>query len=198
LICAAHDEAGAIAASVAKRITTDIDVRQFRLQCSETSRHRTFGDVGFDRSRKHLIAGFELAFKARQHVAHDAWNASEHIDVFHAKPRRPAWIVDEPSAFWHHRHAQSRCEHRFGRILAAAADEVGNALVLDKRHFKRLGDAHGGDVVVRGTDAAGREHIIVLGFDFANCWHDDGLIIGNHARFGDANAPAAKRVGNIA
>lgn len=62
-----------------------------------------------------------------------------------------------------------------------------------ERQAERLGDRRRGDVIMGGTDAAGREHIVAFCAQLVNRGDDRGLHIGDEATLNEAHAPTAVR-----
>ena len=66
------------------------------------------------------------------------------------------------------------------------------------RHAERLGDAFGGDVVMRRADAAGGEEIGVARAQRVDRLDDRGFVVGDDAHFLEVDADGGEIVGDEA
>ena len=101
--------------------------------------------------------------------------------------------------------AARNARHAHARLVEFAAD-LGQALLQDRdrlgmkfeRNAEGLGDAFGGDVVMRRPDAAGGEHIGVFRAQRVERLDDRGLVVGDHPHFLQVDADRGEIIGDVA
>ncbi len=135
--------------------------------------------------------------EAVEHRARDRRDAGHHVDVADLESGRARdRVVDQAAADRHLGHLEPRRRQVGGIGVAPLHDRhrVGMAM---QHQVERLGDAAGGDVVVRRTDAAGGEQIGVALAQRIHRGDDVGLDVGDHPHLHEPDAELGQLAGQV-
>src|SRR3989441_10211191 len=119
----------------------------------------------------------------------DLRDAGQDVDVLALDGRKAEPAVDDQlRSLRHLRHLEPRLVHLVPEVLA---DLVGDGAGADDSSVESTGDALHGDVVVRGTDAAGGEDEVVVAMELGDRRRDIVELVrdGEDAPHGDAERP---------
>ena len=154
---------------------------------------KEIGDVAFrsaraDRHGDDRAAALELPRQRLKHARGDVGHTGKDVDIVNLDARSAGIrVAEELRAFGCPRHPQARIGEPARPIAVIILQD------LPRLRVNHHGNTEGGcdrvhrDIVVRRTDAARREEVIVRRAQHIHCFSDPGPVVGNDADLGEPN-----------